>query len=251
MANYCGYGQTAPSVSKPSVLLNGWGANAHVGDYEAGVNQGHSNPLVTDPGTTSAYSNPTSAVDYDPTTFCSVAFVSTHQYAGCIWSGWSSMSTPGGATLSVVTEVPAAQTQRDAELFYSLDGGTTAAGWTLFFRSTLSAKAQVNVTLPANVDLTKLQVMAFTDSHDNMAHNVYDIFVTVSSPATNSAVYPVDSGLIGKYGAFNGGYQGMTFCKNIFVLQRDFWDTSLSTPYSGQLFPTGGNSGGPGQVYPF
>jgi hypothetical protein len=50
---------------------------------------------------------------------------------------------------------------------------------------------------------------------------------------------------------FLGGYLGLTFMKNVFVLSRDFWDTALSTPYSGQLFPTGGNSGGPGQVYPF
>ena len=50
---------------------------------------------------------------------------------------------------------------------------------------------------------------------------------------------------------FLGGYTGLTFMKNVFVLPRDHWDNALSTPYSGQLFPTGGNSGGPGQVFPF
>ena len=50
---------------------------------------------------------------------------------------------------------------------------------------------------------------------------------------------------------FLGGYTGLTFMKNVFVLPRDYWDKALSTPYSGQLFPTGGNSGGPGQVFPF
>lgn len=50
---------------------------------------------------------------------------------------------------------------------------------------------------------------------------------------------------------FLGGYTGLAFMKNVFVLPRDYWDKALSTPYSGQLFPTGGNSGGPGQVFPF
>ncbi len=50
---------------------------------------------------------------------------------------------------------------------------------------------------------------------------------------------------------FFGGYVGLTWMKNVFMMTRDFWDSSLGTPYSGQLYPTGGNSGGPGQVYPF
>lgn len=44
---------------------------------------------------------------------------------------------------------------------------------------------------------------------------------------------------------------GLTFMKNVLVLTRDFWAPSQGTPYSGQIFPTGGNSGGPGQVFPF
>lgn len=50
---------------------------------------------------------------------------------------------------------------------------------------------------------------------------------------------------------FNGGYVGLSFMKNVFCLSRDFWHNSLSTPYSGQLWPTGGKTGGPGQVFPF
>jgi len=50
---------------------------------------------------------------------------------------------------------------------------------------------------------------------------------------------------------FLDGYTGVNFMKNVFVLPRDHWDTALSTPYSGQLFPTGAGQGTPGQVYPF
>lgn len=50
---------------------------------------------------------------------------------------------------------------------------------------------------------------------------------------------------------FLGGYTGLAWMKNVFVLSRDYWDTALSTPYSGQLFPVGAGQGTPGQVYPF
>jgi hypothetical protein len=174
--------------------------------------------------------------------------VSSHQYAGCVWAGWSAISAPTGATLSINSSIPAAQTLRDAGVWYSLDNGVN---WTLIYQATIRTTQTDNVTLPNNVDLTKLQVMAFMDSHDDMSHTVNDIFVTVNSPATNVAVLPVDGPTTGKFGIFNGGYTGMTFMKNVFVLTRDFWDSGLSTPYSGQIFPTGGNSGGPGSVYPY
>lgn len=50
---------------------------------------------------------------------------------------------------------------------------------------------------------------------------------------------------------FDGGYVGLTWMKNVFCLSRDYWQSVLSTPYSGQLWPTGGKTGGPGQVFPF
>ena len=52
--------------------------------------------------------------------------------------------------------------------------------------------------------------------------------------------------------ALTGGYTGATFMKNMFVLNvRGYWDTSLSNPFVGQLFPHAGSAGGPGQVFPF
>jgi hypothetical protein len=48
------------------------------------------------------------------------------------------------------------------------------------------------------------------------------------------------------------GHLGLTWLKNIMVLTRDYWDPSLTTPYSGQLYPVP-NTGGTqtGQVYPY
>jgi hypothetical protein len=66
-----------------------------------------------------------------------------------------------------------------------------------------------------------------------------------------SGHYPVFSGATLVFTPGVGTYQGLTFMKNVFAMTRDYWDTSLSTPYKGQLFPTGGNSGGPGQVFPY
>jgi hypothetical protein len=51
---------------------------------------------------------------------------------------------------------------------------------------------------------------------------------------------------------FDGGYKGLSWMLNVFLLPRDFWQKSLSTPYSGQTFPTpatGGNASG--QTYPY
>jgi hypothetical protein len=64
-------------------------------------------------------------------------------------------------------------------------------------------------------------------------------------PTPGGAVPPLFGG---------GGYYfyGMTWLKNVLCLTRDFWDSTLTTPYSGQIFPVP-NSGGTqnGQIYPF
>jgi hypothetical protein len=50
---------------------------------------------------------------------------------------------------------------------------------------------------------------------------------------------------------FDGGYVGIKFLKNIFAYVTAYFDSSLSTPFGGQIFPTGGNKGGTGgQIYP-
>ncbi len=47
-------------------------------------------------------------------------------------------------------------------------------------------------------------------------------------------------------------FLGLAWLKNIVCLTRDTWDESLTTPYSGQLFPVP-NTGGTqtGQIYPY
>lgn len=48
------------------------------------------------------------------------------------------------------------------------------------------------------------------------------------------------------------GFYGLTWLKNIAVLTRDYWDESLTTPYSGQLWPLSyPGSITTGQLYPF
>jgi hypothetical protein len=47
-------------------------------------------------------------------------------------------------------------------------------------------------------------------------------------------------------------YLGLTWMKNVYILTRDYWDISLSSPYVGQLWPVP-NTGGAqsGQTFPF
>jgi|HubBroStandDraft_1064217.scaffolds.fasta_scaffold28152_3 hypothetical protein len=78
--------------------------------------------------------------------------------------------------------------------------------------------------------------------------------IYLGSPDQPSLPYPPTPG-----GAvpplFGGGgyyFYGLTWLKNIMVLTRDYWDPTLTTPYSGQLYPVP-NTGGTqtGQIYPF
>ena len=46
------------------------------------------------------------------------------------------------------------------------------------------------------------------------------------------------------------GFTGITWNKNIVTINFPFFDSSMGTPYSGQLFPTGTSVGSVGQVYP-
>lgn len=160
----------------PTVSLNGWGPNAHVGSYEGGVNQGYNFGL--DGGTTGSYSNPANAFDGKDTTFASASGQSTHAYFGCVWS----FSTPAVAitnpVLNVLSEVPISGTDgqtvtaRSSSVWYSLNGGTS---WNSFYDVPSRPKQWDHLTLPAGQDISKVQVMAFTDSHDNMYHKVYEI----------------------------------------------------------------------------
>lgn len=182
------YDPRASSVSnilgRPTTLLNGWTNNAHVGAYEEGVDQGYGWGLNND--TTDAYANPGNAIDADLTTAASIVYRGTHRYAGCVWQfGHVPPSSPVGSLwLNVLSAVnPFSETGRSAGIWYSLDNGTT---WIEIYNTPDHPQGWDSIHLDASTDTTKLQVMAFTDAHDDMAHYVYDIQLS-SGPGTSNA----------------------------------------------------------------
>src|SRR5215471_19321943 len=77
------FGQ-ATIIARPTVTLNGWGPNGHVGAYEEGVNQGHG--WGFDSSTTAPYVNAGNASDTSTTTYAFSAKQHTHTYSGVIYT---------------------------------------------------------------------------------------------------------------------------------------------------------------------
>jgi len=173
-------------VIYPTTFLNGWGANAHVGAYEHGINQNNSF-FGTDPGTTNAYNNPSNAFDGDTSTFASGFDQHNHSYAGCVWAFPAQTATLTNLTLNVLSEVPLTGTDgkivtlRSAGVWYSLDGGNT---WAQVYNQNQRPKQWDTIALPSGQDLSKVQVMAFMDAHDDMYHKVYEINIQGSLVGT-------------------------------------------------------------------
>lgn len=166
-------------VLRPTVLLNGWGNNQHVGDYEGGIDQGHVWGYNND--TTYPYTSPDAAVDGSTSTYASCVMLHTHKYAGCVWSFQALAGrTTTGSTLGVLSSVPQAESGvdnngRSSSIWYSLDGGSN---WNRIYDAISRMQQWDNVAIPDGQDAGSIQVMAFFDSHDDMAHNVYDITLT-------------------------------------------------------------------------
>lgn len=180
-------GGTGTVVARPTTLLNGWGPNAHVGAYEGGINQGFA--FQTDPSATGAYANPGNAFDGNLATAATAAFAHTHSYAGCVWAFPAIGPGTSGLALNINSQVPTttsgggAITLRSACLFYSLDGGIT---WIMIYNQAVPRAQQWDtMLLPSGQDTSKVQVMAFLDSHDDFAHSVFEINIT-SSPTNPS-----------------------------------------------------------------
>jgi Right handed beta helix region len=167
---------TAPTVvARPTTLLNGWGSNGHVGNYEHGVDQGIAF-FGLDTGTTNAYTNPGNAVDTDPLTFAQAAFAHTHQYAGCVWSFGALPSTGNVRRLNILSEIPVGQTFRSAGIWISFNGG---ANWTQVYNLPAHPKGLDTLVISSSAfGAGLIQVMAFLDSHDDMVQNVYDINIS-------------------------------------------------------------------------
>ena len=183
-----GGGPTGTIIARPVTTLNGWGPNAHVGAYEMGVNQGYNFGL--DPSTTQPYGNPGNAFDNNIATFASAVGQHTHTYYGCVWGNFT--GTPqSNMVLNINSRVLAngddgfSITDRSAGIWYSLDNSVT---WNQIYNQgslTSSAGPRLqqwdSIPLPANQDITQVQVMAFTDSHDDMVHYVYEINISAGA----------------------------------------------------------------------
>lgn len=171
-------------LQRPTTSLNGWGPNGHVGAYEEGVDQGFNFGL--DGGTTDGYQNPGSAVDGDLSTDASAVILHSHTYAGCVWqfAALPVSPIPGTLYLNILSAVdPFTFTGRSAGIWYTLDNGTT---WTQVYNSPDHPKGWDSISLSPTTDTSQLQVMAFTDAHDDMAHYVYDIQLS-TGPGTSNA----------------------------------------------------------------
>jgi hypothetical protein len=185
-----GGGPTGTIIANATSSLNGWGPNAHVGAYEMGINQNFGWGL--DPSTTSGYTNPNNVGDGNTTTFADATGQHTHTYYGSIW-GFTAGVAQSNMVLNINSRVLAngddgfTVTKRSAGIWYSLDNSVT---WNQIYNmgpelpspQPLSRPQQWDsVPLPANQDITQVQVMAFTDSHDDMVHYVYEINISAGA----------------------------------------------------------------------
>jgi hypothetical protein len=194
-----GGGPTGTILARPIVSLNGWGPFAHVGAYELGVNQGFNWGLNS--GSTSAYNNPGNAIDGDPNTFASAIGQNTHTYYGCVWTFPATVSQSNMA-LNILSRVLAngddgfSITTRSAGIWYSIDNGAT---WNQIYNQGGQfggprLKQWDSIPLPAGQVIQNVQVMAFTDSHDDMVQYVYEINITSGAQALalNTGAFQAD-----------------------------------------------------------
>lgn len=170
-------------VAAPTVLMNGWGNNAHEGPYELGDNLAFHWGVNDD--TTYPYASVEDATDGNPSSYCGLNYRHTHKYAGCIWVFPYVAPTSPATTLylSILSAVPSSGpgSLRSAGIYYSLDAGAT---WTKIYDQSIRAEQWDNITLPSGQDTSHVQVMAFMDSHDDMTHFVYEIRLATAPAST-------------------------------------------------------------------
>jgi hypothetical protein len=167
-----GSGGTA-IATRPSTLLNDWGAYEHVGCYEGGVSQGYF--FGTSSDSTWNYANPDSAVDGDEGSYAYSSYTHTHAYAGVVWKFNYSGKLACAALQILAENANSTITQRSAGLWYSLDNGST---WTEIYNSAYWSKQWSVIPIDENQEISSIHVMAFTDAHDNMGQRIYDVKIT-------------------------------------------------------------------------
>lgn len=170
----------------PTTLLNGWAANAHVGYWEPTDN---TFVLGLEPTAVNPFTSPQNAYDGNQSTPASYADTHNASYAGCVWSfagfpGLQSGATVASASLSIVSDVvpTSGPVHGQGSVWISTDGGTT---WSNVYSaiSTTRIKHTDTVSIPVGTDFTKLQVMAFAHSHDDLAMHVYEISLSIVQSA--------------------------------------------------------------------
>lgn len=197
-------------LERPTTLLNGWGPGAHVGAYELGQNQSTGWGLNND--TTLPYTNPGNAFDGNNVTAASRVILSSHEYAGCIWSFAALGSPPKSLYLNILSSVlQISGGLRSAGIWYTLDGGTT---WINLYNANVRPEQWDAIELLASQDASLIQVMAFLDSHDDMDHYVFDIQLA-DGPQTSLSPQASTTGV-------------MVPVSNTFNAQYTDWQASVS-----------------------
>ena len=180
---------TTTATYKPVTLTNGWAINTHdqyceTQDAYNGTTFGKCK-LAAD-----AYTNPGNACDGNQSTATNFSQTHSAHYGGCVWS-FSGVSVPTGATvtgvtLNITTDVLATSgISGEASVWYSTNNGST---WTSVYVQNAHPgsgrpKQTDTITLPTGTNLTQLQVMANGHGHDDIAHNIYEIVLAVTTSA--------------------------------------------------------------------
>lgn len=101
-----------------------------------------------------------------------------------------------------------------------------------------------------NVTVTVTSYRAFADGENAGAFGAIYPPTAAEVPFSGADITTTyNSGLNGVF-PMQGGFAGLTWCKSIFAISFGYFDKTLATPYSGQLFPTGASTTSSGQAWP-
>jgi hypothetical protein len=84
----------------------------------------------------------------------------------------------------------AAVTSRSAGIWYSFDNEAT---WAQLYNQGTRARQTDEINVPAGTTANNIVVMAFTDSHDDMIHLIYNIEAVADDNATSVGTRQTDA----------------------------------------------------------